>query len=454
MDYYNSIFKGNDIRGVYPKEINEEIAFKIGQSLVKYLNCQQVALGRDIRLSSETLFKALSEGIISNGADVIDLGLVSTDAFYFAVAQFGFDAGVMITASHNPPQDNGFKICKKGSVMLYEDNGLQTLQKMIEDNDLAMPHLKKGQIITQNIHEDYLKHLLSFIKTDNIKPLKIAIDISNGMAGLSIKEIISKFPIQPYYLNINLDGRFPHHLPNSNDPKALKNLADLIVKEKLDLGVIFDGDADRISFVDEKGQFIEASTILALLIKHFLTITPNSKIVYDSASSMIVKETILQYQGVPIRSLIGHSFMASAMRQNNALLGGEHTGHFYFKDNFYSDSGMIAFLNVLQILSSTDKTLSALAKETNPYFHSEEYNYKQEEGYEKKLAQVEKYYSEQGMTIEHYDGIIIQAKGFWIHLHPAHTEPFIRVNIEADTLPLLKEKEKELKEIFSQAGLN
>lgn len=453
MDYYNSIFKGNDIRGSYPNEINEDIAFKIGKSLVKYLACQNVALGRDIRLSSESLFKALSDGIIGSGADVIDLGLVSTDAFYFAVAKFGFDAGVMITASHNPPQDNGFKICRKGAMMLYEDNGLQTLQKILEDNDFDLPQIKKGQIITRNIHFDYLDHLESFFKKEKIRPFKIAFDTSNGMAGLSIKEVISKLPIQPWYLNIELDGTFPNHLPNSNDPQALKNLADLILREKLNFGVIFDGDADRVSFIDEKGQFVEASTILALLIKHFLTITPNAKVVYDSASSMIVEKTILQYQGVPVRSPIGHSFMKAAMRKNDALLGGEHTGHFYFKDNFYSDSGMITFLIMLEILSNTEKPLSEIAKEINPYFHSQEYNYKQEDGYEQKLTEVEKYYFEQGLTIEHYDGIIIKAKDFWIHLHPAHTEPFIRTNVEANTPLLLKEKEEELRRILLKVKL-
>ncbi|MGC8651061.1 MAG: phosphomannomutase/phosphoglucomutase [Minisyncoccia bacterium] len=453
MDYYSGIFKGNDIRGSYPNELNEDVAFKIGQSLVKYLACKNVALGRDIRLSSESLFQALSEGIISNGAEVIDLGLVSTDAFYFAVGKFGFEAGVMITASHNPPSDNGFKICKKGAIMLYEDNGLQVLQNILTSNNFVLLNVQKGEIVKQNIHNDYLKHLLSFIQIKNIKPFHLAIDTSNGMAGLIIEEIVSRLSLRPHYLNLKLDGTFPHHLPNSNNPKALKQLSEVVLKKQLDLGVIFDGDADRVAFIDEKGKFVEASTILALFIKHFLPSNPKARVVYDSASSLIIKETILKYQGIPIRSPIGHSFMKATMRENDALLGGEHTGHFYFKENFYSDSGMIAFLVLLEILSQNKKTLSELVKETNPYFHSQETNYQQNEGYEKKLIQVEKYYLDKGMTVEHYDGIIIQGKDFWIHLHPAHTEPFIRTNIEAHTQSLLKEKEQELQLIFSQVGL-
>lgn len=452
MSSQKSVFKLNDIRGVYPDELNEDIACKIGKSLVKYLGCKNVVVGRDIRLSSEVLFKSLAEGIISNGADVIDLGLVSTDAFYFAVGKFCFDAGVMITASHNPPQYNGFKICTKGAAMLYEGNGLENLRKMLENNDFDVSNTIKGKIIAQDIHDDYLKHSLSFIRVDRIRPLKIAIDASSGMAGLSVEEVAVRLPIQPYFLNIIPDGTFPHHAPNSNDPNALKEVASIILKHKLDFGVIFDGDADRVSFLDETGKFVDAGIILAILIKYFLAVTPNSKIVYDSASSKIVKDAILKYGGLPVRSLIGHSFMKAAMRENNALLGGEHTGHFYFKNNFYSDSGMIAFLIMLELVSATDKTLSEIVKEMNPYFRSEEQNYKREEGYEQQLAQVEKYYLESGVEVERFDGIIINGRGFCIHIHPANTEPLVRTNIEANTPSLLREKEDELRAVFIQAG--
>lgn len=454
MAYYQSVFKGNDIRGSYPEEINEKFAFRLGQALVSYFQCPRIVIGRDIRISSENLFQALAEGITSFGADVVDLGLVSTDAFYFAVARYNFEGGVMITASHRPLQDNGFKICKKGGEMLYLDNGLKELQAIVEKDELLKPlNSKKGQLNVFNIHEEYLKHLKSFIKNDIFsRSLKIALDTSHGMAGLSIEEIVQQLPLSPLYLNLNLDGNFPAHSPNCNDPQALNNLAQTVLTHKLDLGVIFDGDADRVAFVDEKGQIVSASTILALLVKYFLEKQPQAKVVYDSASSRVVEETILRYHGIPLRAPIGHSFMKAVMKANDALLGGEHTGHFYFKDNFYADSGMITFLLVIQIILRSQQTFSELIKNLNPYFHSPEYNYRQSEGYEEKLAKVEEYYQKQGLFIEHYDGLIIKHKDYWIHIHPANTEPFIRVNLEANDLNLLKEKEEELQILFSNLG--
>ena len=443
----DNIFKVNDIRGIYPDELNDEVAFKIGQGLVSYLHPQEVCVGRDVRLSSEPLFKALSQGIITSGVKVINLGVVTTDMFYFAMNKYNFDAGIMITASHNPSQDNGFKICRKGGIMVYQDNGLDDLEQIVGQG-LSETPTSPGLIVDQNITSEYLNHLLANIDLKQINKLKVGLDISNGSLGFIIKKIINQLPIEAFIINDIPDGTFPNHSPDPQQPESLVQLQKLVLDNHLDFGVIFDGDADRVVFLDNKGEVINASIILVLLIKHFLFLFPNSKVVYDSAVSKIVPEAINKYQGQPVRSLIGHSFMKANMREYDAIVGGEHTGHFYFKNHYYSDSGLMTFLVMLNILSDIKKPFSVLKTELYPYYHSQEKNYPKETNYQDKLNKIIEYYHNKGLQVENFDGFIINDKNYWIHIHPANTGPHIRTNIEADSLSLLKEKEIELNNLF------
>ncbi|NMB92489.1 MAG: phosphomannomutase/phosphoglucomutase [Parcubacteria group bacterium] len=446
---WQDIFKVNDIRGIYPTQLDEEAAFKIGKGLVKMVQAKQVAIGRDGRLSSLPLFKALSEGIMDNGSEVIDLGLVSTDAFYFAMGKYNYPAGIMITASHNPPQFNGFKICRQGPVMLYEDNGLEQLKEVLIKNDIDNQSSLKGKIEKKDIIEEFIEHLISFINLQSLKNYRFGIDASGGMAVSYLKLLISKLKGEFYFINDQIDGTFSCHSPNSFDPKSYSDLKKLIKDKKLDLGILFDGDADRVTFLDETGEYVDASIILILLIKHLMKNNTNEPVVYDSVLSPSVLKTINQFQGIPIRARIGHSFMKQAMREHNALVGAEHTGHYYFRDLFFSDSGALTFLFVLEILSEINKPLSVIKKEIDQRVRITEKNYQKGDNYEKQLDSIKDYYQNLGYQIDVFDGLILENKDTKIHIHPANTAPFIRINLEADDRDILLKREKELNNLLN-----
>jgi phosphomannomutase len=449
MNFLSSIFKLNDIRGIYPTELNEEVAYRIGRSLVKLLNCKNIAVGRDIRLSSKSLFDGLTKGIIESGCNVINLGLISTDALYYVMGNSSYDCGVMITASHNPPQFNGFKIVKKGGIMLYEDNGLKDLEDLVLNMNLNEKSSTLGQIISLDIKQEFINYLLSFINKEGIKSLYFGIDTSNGMAGLFIRDLLNQLPVRFEIINENLDGSFPNHLPDSFKKESWEQISNLIKNKKLDFGVVFDGDADRISFFDEKGEYIDSSVIAILIINNLLKNNSQKAIIIDSVLSPLIEEKIKQLKGVPIRTKIGHSFMKNSMRENDALFGAEHSGHYYYKKHFYCDSGMITLLMMIQILSKNDKPLSLLKKEINPHVMISEINYLKTEDYKEKLKLIEDYY-QSTCLIEHFDGLIITGKGFRIHIHPANTGPFIRINLEAENNKILEEKNNELNNLFSR----
>ena len=445
---WQDIFKVNDIRGVYPDELNEEAAFNIGKGLVKMLQVKQIALGRDGRLSSPPLFQALSQGIIDNGSDVIDLGLVSTDAFYFAMGKYRYEAGVMITASHNPPQFNGFKICRQGPIMLYEDNGLEQLQNLLIKNEIENHSSYHGKIEKKEIIPDFINHLISLIGLAHLKNYRIGLDASGGMAASYLKQLISKLKGEFYLINDKIDGTFSCHSPNSFDPESYSDLRKLIKEKKLDFGVLFDGDADRATFLDEKGESVDATVILILLMKHFLKPESPEAVVYDSVLSPVVLQTIKEYQGIPVRARIGHSFMKQAMRENKAVVGAEHTGHYYFRDHFFSDSGALVFLLIFEILSKLNKPFSEIKREIDHRVRIIEKNYRKDKDYKEKLNLIKDYYQKRGYQAEFFDGLILENDDTRIHLHPANTAPFIRINLEAKDQETLQEKEKELDSVL------
>ena len=435
-----SIFKAYDIRGTYPDQLNEEIAYKIGRALVEYLKPAKVAVGRDMRLSSPSLCKELIMGIIDSGSDVVDIGLVSTDCLYFAVGKYGYDAGVMITASHNPPQYNGFKMCKKEAVPLSGESGIDQIKKLVLENKFsAVP--KPGKTERVDLDDAYVKHLLSFVDQREIKPFKIVMDAGNGMAGKIIPKLFSNLPCRVVPMFFELDGSFPNHLASPIEPQNIAPLRERVLKKNADLGAAFDGDADRVFLVDEKANPLGGDMVTALVAKNLLKKEKGATILYNLICSKAVPEVIEREGGKPIRTRVGHALIKPLMKEYNAVFGGEHSGHFYFRNNWFADSGLIALLVCLELVSEENQPLSALVKSIDPYFRSGEIN-SRVENIPRMLEEIEKHYS-QG-KVDHLDGLTIDFGDWWFNIRPSNTEPLLRLNIEAQSRETLERKKEEL----------
>lgn len=434
------IFKAYDIRGVYPQELNDEIAYLIGKAFVEYLKPREVAIGRDMRLSSEALFESLARGITQAGADVIDIGLCSTDALYFTVGKFRYDSGIMITASHNPPEYNGMKMCRKEAVPLSGKEGIVQIKEIIDKGNLTVSR-KRGAVRTQDIQVDYIKHLLSFIEPQKIKPFQIVIDAGNGMAGKILPQLFSHLPCKIIPMFFELDGSFPNHLPNPIIPENIAALKERISEEKADLGAAFDGDADRMFLVDESASPLGGDIITALVAKNLLKKEKGATILYNVPCSRTVPEIIRQNGGKGIRTPVGHALIKPLMKKYNAVFGGEHSGHFYFRNNFFADSGLIALLVCLELLSEENKPLSQLVSSIDPYFRTGEINSKVED-IPRKLKMIQSHYKD--ARIDHLDGLTVEFPDWWFNLRPSNTEPLLRLNLEADTRELLEHRKSEI----------
>jgi len=439
-----SIFKAYDIRGIYPNELNEESAKKIGIAYADFLGGKAIIIGRDMRLSSDSLFLSLAEGITQQGIDVIDIGIVSTPMSYFACAFLKADGSIMITASHNPKDYNGFKFTRKNAVPIGESSGLKKIEEIFLSQKFKSSS-RKGRIIKKDIMQDYAKHVLSFIDSKKIKPLNIVIDAANGMGGKETPVVYSKLPCKRTELFFNLDGTFPNH---EADPLKEENVAELkkaVLRKKADIGIAFDGDADRVFFVDEQGEKISSDLITCLIAEEFLEKSPKEKVLYDLRSSLIIKEKVEESGGKAIMSRVGHAFVKELMKKENAIFGGELSGHFYFRDNFYTDSGMIASLKMLEILSEKGKPLSELIKPLKKYFHSGEINSKVSDKEGKMKLLMDKYKEGKLTTI---DGIRIDFQDWWFNVRPSNTEPLLRLNLEAKTKSQMEKKRDEVLDVI------
>jgi len=443
-----TIFKAYDIRGTYPDQLNEEIAYKVGRALVEFLSPKNLAVGRDMRLSSPKLWESLTKGIMEGGCDVIDIGLVSTDCLYFAVGKFGYDAGVMITASHNPPEYNGFKMCRKEAVPLSGEAGIDQIKALMLKDDFPPPK-KLGRIEKRDVDSAYVQHLLSFVDKDKIKPFKIVIDAGNGMAGKIIPELFSHLRCNVIPMFFELDGSFPHHLASPIEPENIAPLRERVLAEKADLGAAFDGDADRMFLVDENALPLGGDMVTALVAKNLLKKERGATILYNLICSKAVPQIIESSGGKAIRTRVGHALIKPLMKKHNAIFGGEHSGHFYFKNNWFADSGLIALLVCLELISEEDKPLSALVKSIDPYFRSGEIN-SQVNDIPKKLKEIEGHYS--SAKIDHLDGVTVDFGDWWFNVRPSNTEPLLRLNIEANTKEKLEEKKEELLKLIRGLG--
>ncbi len=446
MSINPKIFKAYDIRGIYPQDLDETAARDIGRALVQYLKCDRVAVGRDMRQSSEPLFQALAEGITGQGADVVDLGLVSTDGLYFAVGKFGYPAGAMITASHNPKEYNGLKICRKDAVPLSGEEGLFQIRDLIAAGKLESPS-RTGRIIEHDVENDYIDFCLSFIEPKKIWGYRIAVDAGNGMAGKTVPPLFCKLPGDLVRLYFELDGSFPNHPASPIEPENIADLQKTVVEQRCDFGVAFDGDADRMFLIDEKGRALAGSDVAALVAKSLLKKHPGSTIVYNAICSRCVRETIEKYGGRGVRSRVGHALIKPLMRQHNAVFGGEHSGHFYFRDFWFADSGLLAFLVCWQIMSEENKPLSSLVAEVDPYVRIPETNSTVTD-IPGKLRQLEEIYSQKGAELDKLDGLTISYPDWWANVRPSNTEPLLRLNVEAREEKLLEEKSRELLEMI------
>ncbi len=427
-----TIFKAYDVRGRYPDEINEEIAYKIGRAYVELLKPKIVVVGRDMRLSSDKLFSALSKGIVDGGSTVLDVGLVSTPMFYYAVNLLKADGGVMITASHNPKEYNGFKFVKEKAIPISYDTGINEIERIVKDNRFGSVK-EKGKVVQIDLLDSYVDYVLSF--SNNIKRLKIVVDCSNGMAGLTVKKVLDRLDVDVIYLYDVLDGSFPNHEAN---PLKEENTVDLQQMVKLvgaDAGFSFDGDADRILLVDEKGNRVRGDITTALIANELLK-GRKEKVLYDLRSTKALPELIKRLGGVPIVSRVGHSYIKAKMREESIAFGGELSGHYYFKDNFYTDSGVIALLYLLSYISNID-SISEEVKKLNKYFQSGEINIKVEDkdGALKKIED-----SFRDGKISHIDGLTVEYSDWWFNLRKSNTEPYIRLNVEANSEELLNNK--------------
>src|SRR5450755_4749673 len=355
------IFKSYDIRGIYPSELNEQAAELIGRAFVQFLGCKAVAVGRDMRASSESLFEAFARGVTAAGADVVDLGLTSTDELYFAVGKYGYPAGVMITASHNPKEYNGFKLCRENAIALSAETGVYAIRNLVVAGRFT-DAARAGRITSRDVLPNFTDHCLSFIDRDAIKPLKIVIDCGNGMGGLIVPAIFKHLPVEVIPLYFDLDGTFPNHPASPIEPENMQDVQRAVREHGADLGAAFDGDADRVFITDEQGELVGGDMVTALVAEMLLRKHSGSAILYNLICSRSVPEIISARGGRPIRTRVGHSIIKAVMREQDAIFGGEHSGHFYFRDHYFADSGLIALLVVLELLSREGKPVSRLLR--------------------------------------------------------------------------------------------
>lgn len=434
MTEFAHIFKAYDIRGLVDTEIDSDFAFATGVAFARFLQIERepgtIVIGEDMRPSSPELADAFSAGATSQGMDVIRIGLASTDMLYFASGKLGMP-GAMFTASHNPAQYNGIKLCLSNARPIGKESGLLTIEKFVrEGSPIALRSV--GVEKHRDMLEEYVDHLLTLVDIKDIRPLKVIIDAGNGMAGHTAPAIFARLNCEVIPMYFELDGSFPNHEANPLDETTLTDLKKAMKDHNADLGLAFDGDADRCFLVDERGVAVNPSALTALIAHRELIKHPGSSIIYNLISSRTVKEVIDENGGVGLRSRVGHSYIKTMMAESGAIFGGEHSGHFYFKDFWRADSGALAALHAIAALGESNSTMSALLAPYDRYVTSGEINSKVSDT-QVATQKVQDSYSKQQVTIDHLDGLTVNADTWWFNLRPSNTEPLLRLNVEAST---------------------
>ncbi|MDP9300541.1 MAG: phosphomannomutase/phosphoglucomutase [Actinomycetota bacterium] len=429
------IFKAYDVRGVVPDELDANIARRIGAAFAAWTNHPAILLGRDCRISSPELAAAITEGATSVGVNVVDLGLASTDLVYFASGSLDLPA-VMLTASHNPKNYNGLKFCMPGARPVGEDSGLRDIRAIVERGD-ASPAATKGTVSHRDLLEPYTEHVLSFVDAAALRPMTVAVDTANGMGGLVVPAVMARLPVTLRHLYAELDGTFPNHPADPLDPANQKDLKAAVLEHHADVGLAFDGDADRVFLVDEKAEDVSGSLLTALVARAMLRQEPGAKIVHNLICSWIVPESIRAEGGVPIRTRVGHSFIKQVMAETGAIFGGEHSGHYYFRKNYRADSGLIAAVVALGELSSAGEPLSDVLAPFRKYFDSGEINSRVDDP-KAKIEQIAGALADGRQ--DRLDGLTVEYPDWWFNVRPSNTEPLLRLNVEATTAELLARK--------------
>jgi len=436
-------FKAYDIRGKVPGELNPELAYKIGQAFVKFTGARSVVIGHDVRSSSEAISEALSNGLRASGADVTDIGLCGTEMIYFGTSHLGLEGGIMITASHNPPEYNGMKFVKKNSVPVSYDSGLSEMEQMIVTGKLPAPAAKKGGYIQKDITEDFLSNLNRFYDVKKVDPLKVVVNAGNGCVGPILDRLESVLPVKMIKLFNNPDSSFPNGVPNPMYEENRLPTISAIKEHKADLGVAWDGDYDRCFFFDEQGSFIEGYYIVGLLAKSILKTNPGEKIIHDPRLTWNTVEVVKAANGQTVQSKSGHAFIKEKMREVNAIYGGEMSAHHYFRENAYSDSGVIPFLLVMQLMSKEKKGLGQLVGEMiKNYPCSGEINSVIGDP-TAKIKEITALYT--GGVNDYTDGVSVDFPDWRFNLRMSNTEPILRLNVESrGEEDLMKQKTDEL----------
>jgi phosphomannomutase len=434
VNEFAHIFKAYDIRGLVDVEIDVDFAFATGVAFARFLQIERepgtIVIGEDMRPSSPLLAEAFSAGATSLGMDVIRIGLASTDMLYFASGKLGLP-GAMFTASHNPAEYNGIKLCFSSARPIGKESGLVTIENFVrEGSPIALRNI--GVEKQRNMLEEYVDHLLTLVDIKNIRPLKIIVDAGNGMAGHTAPAIFARLNCEVIPMYFELDGSFPNHEANPLDESTLKDLKQAMIDQKADLGLAFDGDADRCFLVDERGVAVNPSALTSLIAHRELIKHPGASIIYNLISSRAVQEVIDENGGVGLRSRVGHSYIKKMMAESGAIFGGEHSGHFYFKEFWRADSGALAALHAIAALGESDATMSELLAPYNRYVISGEINSKVENT-QAATERVEKTYTSDQVTIDHLDGLTVNGDTWWFNLRPSNTEPLLRLNVEAST---------------------
>ena len=441
------IFKAYDVRGVVPDDLDADLVRSIGAAFAVWTDAPAILLGRDCRLSSPELAAAIAEGATRQGVDVVDLGLASTDLVYFASGSLDLPA-VMLTASHNPKQYNGLKFCMPGARPVGEETGLRDIRAMVEAGDLP-PAEARGAVRPRDLLEAYTEHVLSFVDVEAMRPMTVVADTANGMGGLVVPPVLGRLPVTLHHLFAELDGTFPNHPADPLDPANQRDLKAAMLDVGGDIGLAFDGDADRVFLIDERAADVSGSLLTALVARAMLRREPGAKIVHNLICSWIVPETIRAEGGVPVRTRVGHSFIKQVMADTGAIFGGEHSGHYYFRENYRADSGLIAAVVAMGELSASGGTLSELLLPFRKYFDSGEINSRVRDQH----GAIEEIAAElaDGRQ-DRLDGLTVEFDDWWCNVRASNTEPLLRLNVEARTAELLAEKTTWMLELIRDRG--
>jgi phosphomannomutase len=429
VGHYSKIFKAYDIRGIVPDELDETVAEAIGGAFAQLTGAPSIAIMHDMRTSSPLLADAFGRGAAAQGADVIAGGLGSTDMLYYASGSLGVP-GAMITASHNPAKYNGIKLCRGGAKPVGADTGLTELRAMAEGPPPA-PREPVGTVRSQDLLPGYADYLKSLVDLSAIRPLRVAVDAGNGMAGHTVPEVLAGLPVTVVPLYFELDGTFPHHEANPIEPANLADLQRAVLEHHADVGLAFDGDADRCFVVDERAQIVSPSVLTALIAVRELAREPGAAIIHNLITSRAVPEIISEHGGSPVRTRVGHSFIKARMAETGAVFGGEHSGHFYFRDFWFADSGMLAALHVIAALGTQDAPLSELLGSYGRYVASGEINSEVADQGAATAAVRQAFAARPGVSTDDLDGLTVTAEDWWFNVRPSNTEPLLRLNVEA-----------------------